>query len=522
MRLLTAEEMRELDRRTIEEVGIPGIVLMENAGRGTADFLLQHFARLAPGPALVLAGKGNNGGDGYVVARHLMNRGWRVSTIVLAEREAIRGDAGLNLDILERSGGEIHFAAGKDDLLSLLERQGDARLVVDALFGTGLTSEIRGHYRTAIDWVNASGLAVLSVDIPSGIDASCGRVLGSAVRADATATFAFAKIGHAMYPGAEMTGDLKIVDIGIPTVLSNGICLDHLLVEEMEAVPLFPPRPATGHKGTFGHLLVIAGGAGKTGAAVMTADSGIRAGAGLVTVGVPESVHSILEIKLTEAMTAPLGEVEGALGLRALDRIRALWEGKNALAVGPGLGTAEETVALVRRMVRECPLPMVLDADALNALAGHAEVLLERRGPPLVLTPHPGEMARLAGTSVPEIQKERIKVAGDFARRFKVVLVLKGARTVTAFPDGRIRINGSGNSGMASGGMGDVLTGLIGGLLAQGCEPADAAVLGVFLHGRAADRIQNRLGNAGMAATDLLKEIPVARKDLIENYPKTK
>ncbi|MFA5515244.1 MAG: NAD(P)H-hydrate dehydratase [Desulfuromonadales bacterium] len=513
MKLLTASEMRALDRRAIEEIGIPGVVLMENAGRAAAEILLRRFAALAPGPVLVLAGKGNNGGDGYVIARWLRHAGWQVRTLVLAEAGTIVGDAAIHLHALQQSGGEIFFAADENALDQALSGQ-DA-LLVDALLGTGLTSDVRGLYAQAIDWINAAALPVLAVDIPSGIDATTGKVLGRAVRAELTVSFDSLKIGHAVLPGAAYAGELAVVDIGIPVDLSRETGERHRLVDAAEARKQVSPRPLTGHKGAFGHLLVIAGATGKSGAAAMAAEGGLRTGAGLVTVACPDCIQEVLAIKLTEAMTAPLPSVQGALGAAALPELKALWAGKKALAIGPGMGQGEETVALLRELIRLCPHPVVLDADAVNALAGCAEILLERSAP-TVLTPHPGEMGRLAGASIEDIEADRIGTARRFAETYKVVLVLKGARTVTAFPDGRVRINGSGNPGMASGGMGDVLTGIIGALLAQGAPAEEAAALGVYLHGRAADRLLPLLGDAGMIATDLLRELPAARKELID------
>lgn len=514
MKLLTADEMRELDRRTIEEIGIPGVVLMENAGRGAAELLCRRFAGLRPGPVLILAGKGNNGGDGYVIARHLLNRGWRVRTVVLADEGQIGGDAAINLRALLRSGGEVIFAAAGAQLSRVLRQVRDSRLVVDALFGTGLASEIGGHAASAIDWINAAGVPVLAVDIPSGVDATSGRILGRAVRADLTVTFALAKLGHVLHPGAGHCGELEVVDIGIPAALLAKTSDRHLLVDAAVAGSLLPARPATGHKGTFGHLLVVAGSRGKAGAAAMTAEGGLRSGAGLVTVACPADIQATLATRLTEAMTEPVADIDGALSLQALATLTGLAEGKSALALGPGLGPQAETFALVRRLVRETSLPLVLDADGINGIAGHSALLRSRPAARTVLTPHPGEMARLTGRSIAEVEADRIGVAREFARQHRVVLVLKGARTVIALPDGRVRLNGSGNPGLASGGMGDVLTGLIGGLLAQGLSAADAAVLGAYLHGRAADRLLPAMGNAGMIAGDLLRELPATRKEL--------
>lgn len=510
MKLVGASEMRELDRRTIEEVGIPGVVLMENAGRGAADHLCRLFASLHPGPVLVLAGKGNNGGDGYVIARHLLNRGWHVQTLVTAALEAIRGDARIHLDALRRSGGDVAFAPHSKALAEALADQNNAALIVDALLGTGLTAEVRGLYAEAIDWVNGMPVPVVSVDIPSGIDADTGKICGRAIRADLTATFALPKIGHAVQPGAALSGILEIVDIGIPAPLLRKAGDAHLLIDADEAEELLPGRPVMGHKGTFGHLLVVAGSTGKTGAAAMTAEGALRIGSGLVTLACPAAVQEVLAVKLTEAMTAPLS---GESGDWAGD-VEALLQGKNALALGPGLGEQEDIRALVRHLVADCPLPLVLDADGLNAIAEKPDVLLKRTGATAVLTPHPGEMARLTGRTAAEVEADRIGIAREFARRYKVVLLLKGARTVTALPDGRVRINGSGNPGLASGGMGDVLTGMIGGLLAQGVSPANAAILGAYLHGRSADRLLERLGDAGMMASDLLREVPAARREL--------
>ncbi|OHB26642.1 MAG: hypothetical protein A2X84_07475 [Desulfuromonadaceae bacterium GWC2_58_13] len=515
MKVLTAAQMRELDRTAIEDIGIPGVVLMENAGRGAAELLHRFYENLFPGPLLILAGKGNNGGDGYVMARHLINWGWQVRTLVLATAEVIVGDAAINLSALRQMQGDVRFAPDEARLAEALTAEREARLLVDALFGTGLSSEVRGHFARAIDWINSSRLPVLAIDIPSGVDATSGRLLGKAVCADMTVTFACPKLGQVIYPGAELCGRLKTVDIGIPSALLSATADEAVLVDAAVAAPLLPARPATGHKGTFGHLLVVAGSAGKTGAAVLTAEGGMRIGSGLVTVACPASTQEILAVKLTEAMTTALAEVDGALSLQALDQVRLLWSDKKALALGPGIGQAEETCALIRHLVRECPLPLVIDADGLNALGSRPEFLRQCPRLKAVLTPHPGEMARLTGTSVAEVEADRIGVARRFAADYGVTLVLKGARTLIAFPDGRVRINSSGNPGMACGGMGDALTGIIGGLLAQGVAPNEAAVLGVYLHGLAADRVAERCGTAGLLASDLLREVPAARNALL-------
>ncbi|MGW8313817.1 MAG: NAD(P)H-hydrate dehydratase [Desulfuromonadales bacterium] len=513
MKILTTTQMQEVDRRTIEEVGIPGVVLMENAGRGVAEEIARRFTVSSP-CALVMAGKGNNGGDGYVVARHLQNRGWRVLTLVLSERTAILGDSATHLSALENCGGQVEFISTDMALQERLAAAGEFTLIVDALFGTGLSKPVAGIYRQAIDWLNSQSSPVVAVDIPSGIDASTGRILGAAVKAALTVTFAFAKIGQVTYPGAGLVGDLVTVDIGIPTAIAERVASNCLLIDAKQSRRLLPERSSEGHKGTFGHLLVVAGSIGKCGAAVMAAESGLRGGAGLVTLACPRSVQPVIAAKLTEVMTAPLTDFNGEVSLQALDELLAMTSGKQALAIGPGLGLGEEAGGLVRRLLQDTELPVVIDADGLTALCGHLQLLQRQRDRQIVLTPHPGEMARLTGLATSDIQADRFNVARDFATRHHVVLVLKGARTMTASPDGRVHVNSSGHAGLASGGMGDVLTGLIGSLLAQGLTAFDAATLGVFLHGMAADRLWGTFGDAGLLATDIIRELPAARQAL--------
>lgn len=514
MKVLTAEQMQAVDRQTIDEIGIPGVVLMENAGRGVADEITQRFSSEGTPRALVLAGKGNNGGDGYVVARHLLNKGWDVQTLVLAEREAIKGDAGVNLLCLENCGGALDFILDNESLKASLAAVGELTVVVDALFGTGLGKPARGLYLKAIEWSNLQSTPVVAVDIPSGVEASTGRILGTAVNATLTVSFAFAKVGQVSYPGASLVGELVIVDIGVPEQVAGQISTNTLFVDVAEAASFLPVRSRDGHKGTFGHLLVVAGSTGKCGAAVMAAESGLRAGAGLVTLACPQNVQPIIASRLIEVMTVPIADFTGEISLQALDDLLALAEGKQALAIGPGLGLGEEVSGMIRRLVQDSDLPMIIDADGLTALCGHTHILDRQVDRQIVLTPHPGEMARLTGLSTAEIQADRFTIAREFAVKHRVVLVLKGARTLTASPDGQVHVNSSGHAGLASGGMGDVLTGLIGGLLAQGLSALDAATLGVYLHGLAADRLLATFGDAGLLATDIMRELPAARQVL--------
>jgi hydroxyethylthiazole kinase-like uncharacterized protein yjeF len=506
MKLVTASEMRELDRRAIQDLGIPSLVLMENAGRTTYLILRREFPGL-PGEVAVLAGPGNNGGDGFVVARYLANAGIPVAVFLLGSRDRLSRDAGVNLEILAHLGVPVAEVLTDADLNPAIRRLARAGMIVDALLGTGLNAPVKGLMAAVIERVNRLQVPVLAVDIPTGLCADTGAVLGDALQARVTVTYGWPKVGQLLPPGRDYVGRLWQVDIGIPPIFARGIPRELAEAGAMRA--LLPPRPFASHKGTYGHLVVLAGSVGKTGAAAMASEAALRAGAGLVTLGVPASLNDILEVKLTEAMTLPLPEAPGtrALGAAALAPLREFLGENFTLAVGPGIGTHPETRDLVRRLAQDLPQPMVIDADGLNNLAGAADTLKDAAGP-RILTPHPGEMARLVGLATPEVQTRRLDLARDTAARFGVTLVLKGAQTVVAAPDGRASLNATGNPALASGGTGDVLTGLIGGFLAQGLTPWDAACLGVYLHGLAADFFVSRRGSRGMIAGDLLDVLP--------------
>jgi hydroxyethylthiazole kinase-like uncharacterized protein yjeF len=511
VKLLTAAQMRQLDQQTITEIGVPSIVLMENAGRTTYQILRQEFPDLDD-PVVVLAGRGNNGGDGFVVARYLANAGREVLVLLLAEKSQITGDAKINLDILEQLSVPVREITTTEVLLEQLPLLEDASLLVDALLGTGLNSEVKGLYQSAITLMNDTPAPVLAIDMPSGLSADTGQPLGIAVLADVTVTYGWPKLGQILPPGRELVGRLWQVDISIPPAQANISRIE--LATAANLRHLVPYRLADSHKGNFGHLLVVAGSVGKTGAAALAGEAALRVGAGLVTVGVPASLNPILEMKLTEAMTLPLAEPEGvqALGRRALEEVAASLPGKTALAIGPGLGIHPETIQLVRQLVRRSTVPLVLDADGLNAVAHDWESVADAAGP-VILTPHPGEMSRLLGRLVKDIQANRLDAALELAERTQAVVVLKGAQTIIAHPDGRLMINTTGNPVLAQGGTGDVLTGMIGGFLAQRLEPFDAACLGVFLHGLAADAWAASQGACGMLAGELLAELPEVIQD---------
>ncbi|MCK4503224.1 MAG: NAD(P)H-hydrate dehydratase, partial [Desulfuromonadales bacterium] len=460
-------------------------------------------------------GKGNNGGDGYVMARIIAERGWQVKTLVLGAEADITGDAKVMLTVIQKMGLAVDFIADSATLPQQFSTVAPT-IIVDAIFGTGLKSSVRGLQEEAISLINGSTAAVFSVDIPSGVDGSNGRVCGIAVQADLTVTFDHAKIGHGSMPGAAYVGELKVVDIGIPLTGRPPFESNVNLLDQATVQSLVPQRAASGHKGKFGHLLVVAGSPGKTGAATLSGNGAVRSGCGLVTVAAPAAVHDIIEVKLTEAMSCSLADRDGLLTIAAAAQIKQLLTERQALAIGPGLGQSADLVKLVVSLVASASVPMVVDADGLNLLAGQLDCFQKDNDQQLVLTPHPGEMARLTGLTVAEIEADRFTVAQEFAVKHGVVLVLKGARTIIAAPDRRVNINTSGNDGLGSGGSGDVLTGLIGGLLAQGLTGFAAATLAVWLHGRAAELVAERQGTAGMVASDLLSQLPVARQELVK------
>ena len=508
MYLVTAEEMREMDRRTIESFGVPGRVLMENAGLGATRVMRSHFPDLESKKVGVLAGRGNNGGDGFVMARYLSFRGVKVTVFLLSKRARVKGDAGANLALLNPLNipvMEVEDSAGLRRKKTAMRRQD---IWVDALLGTGLNADVSGHYREAIDFINRLEKPVLSVDVPSGLNADTGQVCGTCIRARVTATFGFAKLGLRVFPGAELCGNLEIIDIGIPPFIAEAVNPRQFLLTRTALGAKLGGRTPEAHKGTTGHVLVVAGSPGKTGAAAMTAMAAMRAGAGLVTLGIPEGLNPTVEPQVTEVMTLPLPETDsGRLDASAMAVVRSHLEGKRCLAIGPGIGTGDGAGRLVFSLLAEARTPLVIDADGINLLAGDPHALKKVRVP-VILTPHPGEMARLLHTAPTHVQQDRVGCARNFAKTFGVHVVLKGAATVIAHPDGSVHINSTGNSGMAAGGMGDVLTGLIAGFIAQGYPAETAANLGVYLHGRAADHLSECRGPFGFLATEVMDRIP--------------
>jgi NAD(P)H-hydrate epimerase len=517
MRIVTAAQMQAMDRQTIQEIGVAGQLLMENAGRGATRCFLERIYTAGAGRVGVMAGRGNNGGDGFVMARYLAQRQIEVEVFLLCAKDNVKGDAAVHLKLLPAWKVPLIEIPDENAFFSQYERLTHIAYWIDAILGTGLSADVRGYFKTVIEFINRTQRPVLAVDIPSGLDADTGQPRGVCIQAAATATFGFAKLGHLIQPGADLCGPVAVIDIGLPPVVTPS-GPSHTLITATHVQSVLPRRTANSHKGHTGHALVVAGATGKTGAAALTALSALRTGAGLVTLGVPRTLNPILETLTVEAMTLPLpDDGQGALTSGALNAIQTAMDGKRCLALGPGLGTAPPTRELVLQLIQECPLPMVIDADGLNALA-HDLSVLQARTAPAILTPHPGEMARLTGLSTAQIQKDRVSAARRLAAQYNVWVVLKGARTVVAEPDGNIWINPTGNAGMASGGMGDVLTGAMAGLLAQGCPAADASVAAVFLHGLAADILAEQTPT-GYLATEVMGALPLAMERLKHNPP---
>lgn len=510
MKLVTAAQMQELDRRTIREAGIPSLTLMEHAGTAVVEAMASRYGDLARTRVAIVCGKGHNGGDGLVVARLLSKRRAQVQVFLLHHVSDLAADSRTMYRRFVRSAGGKPVVAGAAPE-QLAKGLAASDLVVDALLGTGLSAPVTGAYAAAIDLMNRAGHPIIAVDLPSGLQTDTGEVLGQAVRADLTVTFGLPKLGLYLNEGIDHAGEVTVADIGIPIDYAEAVDSPLSLLTSEEIARLLPARKPSAHKGTFGHVGIIAGSPGKTGAAAMTARAALRTGAGLVTVATPRGVNDVLEGKLLEAMTYPVPDTaDHTFGLKALDLLSAFAAARTSVAIGPGISTQPETVELVHRLLAQIERPCVLDADALNAVADRPESLARCRAS-LILTPHPGEMARLVkADSGQAVNRDRLAVASSFVAMHRTIVVLKGARTLLAHPDGRLAICPTGNPGLATGGTGDVLTGMIASLLAQGLPPWDAACSATYLHGLAGDLAAQAHGQAGMIAGDVIDQIPYA------------
>lgn len=525
--------MQMLDKCAMEDFGIPGVVLMENAGLGAVLMMERELGPAKNHFAIIFVGPGNNGGDGLVIGRHLHQRGCEAIFFFLVNPDDLKGDAATNLNIVRKLKLPFHVIdnATRAKTIPVLFKQIESRgkpcyAVIDAIFGTGLARDVSGHFAAIIDIINrpdfAHNVPVVAIDIPSGMDSDSGRILGKSVRANHTATFGCAKPGQIMHGGSAITGKLHIIDIGIPhEVFRKTPIPTELITNDIAANWLKQlRREKSSHKGTYGHLLILAGSIGKTGAAILSAKGALRSGCGLVSLCVPYDLNGIFEASLAEAMTIPLPTSTSVINISDLTVVNRHLEGKTAVVLGPGLGTDKRTAELVLYMYKNLTQPMVVDADALNILAEHKSQLKRPAGP-RVLTPHPGEMARLIDSTPSEIQNNRLQAAREAHSHYSnnnkddVIIVLKGDGTIIASNDGFAMINTSGNPGMATGGMGDVLSGVIGALICQGFSCIQAAGAGVFIHGKAGDDLFSKMG-FGYTATELADTIPAILKQYLQ------
>ena len=524
MKILSAKQMAEVDRLTTERYRIPSILLMENAGRLTAEEIEKASPGFDSKKIIILCGRGNNGGDGFVVARYIALHNAQPSILLFAEPDKLKGDALTNYDIVQAMGLPIQVLATPAEAKSCLKKLASPDIIVDALFGTGLSKPIGPDYRPVVDWVNNNSARsfVAAVDIPSGLMADSGEVAGPAVRAHLTVTFSALKLAHLVPPASDFAGKVVLVPIGSPQALFETPEHRLNLVDADQVRSTLPERVRDSHKGSFGHVYVVAGSRGKSGAALMTGLSALRSGAGLVTLWLPNSLQKSVVGKFPELMTEVLPETEdGAPDRSGAERVLSLLHKMDALVLGPGVTTHHSTKKLVWELVRRSPVPVVLDADGINAFAPPAEPIRNEMNQPVILTPHPGEMARLIGKRIPDVQKDRLGIAGEFAKARRCYLVLKGFQTVIATPEGDLYINRTGNPGMATGGTGDILAGMMGRFAAAWkirhtrhgqARLADFICAAVYLHGLAGDLGAEAEGTESLIATDLLRFLPAAFK----------
>jgi len=509
MKVVSGQEIKEIDRRAMDSYGISGLILMENAGLKIFQKIKEIYPDLKSKRVVILSGAGNNGGDSFVVARHLHNYGTKVKVLLLTSPNKFREEAKINWEIINKMGLDITIIEdSKDELLEKYLRE--AHLLVDGILGTGLRGPAKGLAAEVITLVNQLQKEVVAIDIPSGLEADLTIIKGPCIKANFTITLGLPKIGLLFYPGADYAGKILVEDIGIPQELLESESLKLNILEEEIVKRLLPPRPVYGHKGTFGKVLLLAGSKGMTGAAYLASSAAIRSGAGLVYLGIPESLNPVMEMKLTEVITIPLKEtVVQSLGDEAAEEIITSLPNYSVLGIGPGLSRHPETQRLVRRIIEKSTLPLVVDADALYALREDTD-LLKKTNSPVIITPHPGELANLLNKDIKYILENQMEVAREVAHQFGIVVVLKGARTIIVEEKGEGYINISDNSGMATAGSGDVLTGIICGLIAQGTNPFSAAIIGVYIHSVAGNIARRLKGERGMIASDILDQVPQA------------
>ena len=513
-KVATAKEMKQIDTLATNSYGIEGLKLMENAGTGIVKALQRRFYDFSSKQVLIFCGKGNNGGDGLVVARLLFNMKISVTIFLLERRVNLKGDAAINAELAFNLGIDI-IELGEANLHFLEHHLENCDIIIDALFGTGLTRPVSGTYKQTIGKINQSKKHVTAIDIPSGLDSDTGMLMGDCIHADLTLVLALFKQSHLLFPAAELMGELELIDIEIPPELVDSEGLEVQVTEESDLRAWFPQRSAVSHKGDYGHVLVIAGSKGKGGAAGLTSLAALRMGCGLVTLALPESCQKAFELHPLEVMTVSAPETDvGTFALSAKNVLFNHSRGMSAVAIGPGLSTEPETVQLLRELLPIIDCPLIIDADAVNALAQSPDTISQLKTD-TILTPHPKEMSRVMGIETSKILEKRIEFTRKFALEHSVIIVLKGAATVISQPNGITTINTTGNPGMATAGSGDILTGIIASLVAQGFSTPKAAIAGAYLHGLSGDIFAQKESQASLIAGDLLRTLPETMKRIL-------
>jgi len=509
LKVVKSYEMKEIDRYTIEEIGIPGIVLMENAAMSVVSETIQLLKE--SNKVVICCGTGNNGGDGFAIGRILSCNNIKVSIIIIGDSGKIKGDAKINYDIARQLNIDIHEFNDERQMDELKNIVSDCDVIYDAIFGTGLCREVTGKYLEAIKIINRANAYRIAIDIPSGVNADDGQILGNSVCADKTVTFCLPKVGLLLYPGANYVGDLVVADIGIPNISIDRINSHTTIMDDNLARYFMPNRVKMSHKGSYGKVLVIAGTSKMTGAAVLTSLSAYRTGAGLVKTFIEESVSSVVTTKVPEAVVETYSRANNNISNEDKNKLLEMIGWADTIAIGPGLGNDNITREILEIVISNFNKTVVVDADGINALSKDKEILNNRRCE-IIVTPHLGEMSRLTDYDIGEITNNTIKVAVELSRTYKITCVLKSARTIISSPNGMVNINIYGNSGMATAGSGDVLTGIIVSLLGQGLNASDAAILGVYIHSKAGDKAKDDKGEHGLIANDIICNIPYVIK----------
>ena len=508
MKIVTPEQMNLIDKFCSDKLGLPSIILMENAALSVVHETEKILGSVEGKKICLVAGKGNNGGDAFAAARHLFNRGADITVYICTNISEIRSDALINLEILSKLEIKIYELADVKMLKMLKSALMNSDLVIDGIFGTGIKGDVIGLHADIINLLNLSGKKILSIDIPSGISGKTGKVMGTAIKAIKTVTFCLPKIGLILHPGCEYAGKLVIADIGIPKNALNQLQIDINIIDSLTVGNIIPKRFDNSNKGNYGKVMIVSGSNGMTGSGCLCARASLRTGSGLAYLGVPSSLASIYGEAVQEPILIPLDDDDsGYLSKNCKAKILENLKKVDTIVAGPGLSVNSEIEDIINSIIINTEVPLVLDADALNAIAENTDILKELKAE-TVITPHPGEMARLTGMTVEEVQADRIKTACDFTKKWNVITVLKGSRTIVALPDGTIFINTNGNAGMSTAGMGDILSGIIASLIGQGVKPSDAAIAGVYIHGAAGDAVAAKMGMHGMIASDVVEMLP--------------